>query len=120
MGTMDDYEFTEAVGIATEDPFKEFKLAGVYYTDFRIVCGLNGLFIVIRVIKYFNAVQQFALVMRSLSSAFIELSSMIVIYFFLLFAFVLMFYTSFGVVIPSFGDIMTTFIELFLFMVGSF
>jgi cell division protein FtsB len=115
-----EYQFDQEVDINTVDQMGTFERAGSLYSSFLGLSAVNGLFVTVRLIKYFNALPQLRLVMDTLASAFNELMIMMVIIFMMLIGFVAMFYTKFGVQNERYGTLRNTFTELFLFLVGRF
>jgi len=82
---------------------------------------LNGLFMMVRLIKYFGAVPQLRLMMTTMSSAFYELAIITSITLVVWMAFTVMFFLRFGIQFSNkYGQISRAFTELFLYVCGRF
>jgi hypothetical protein len=106
---------------AEHDQFYNFYLATDYYNRFTLFCALNGLFMMFRLIKYFGAIQQLRLMMKTLGSAFYELFVMTLIIVIMFVGFAFLFYTRFALKFgDKFGSFQAAFSELFLYACGRF
>merc|ERR1712113_71385 len=74
----------------------------------------------IRFCKYFNGLSALRMVMNALKSSINELMIMMISFLILMVSFAFMFYTRYAVQYSRFSTLPQTFINLFLFLNGSF
>lgn len=117
----DDSVWDETVNLQDHDMFGRFQLAAWYYEQFIMYLAYNGLFMLLRMIKYFGAVPQLRLMMTTLSSAFNELAIMTLIISMIFVAYGMLCHTKFGIQFGvAYGTQLRAFTELFLYLCGSF
>jgi len=115
-----DYTFTTAATQTTVDPFAEFQQVAEVYTWFSGLAALNGLFLMLRLLKYLNGLTALRLVMTALSSAINELAVMTLIFLVMLLSFMCMFNFRYGILYERFENLTKAFVNLFLFLNGRF
>eukprot|EP00971_Amphidinium_carterae_P167110 3311431-Amphidinium_carterae.1 len=114
------YQFRPWVDHNDQDEFAQFSDAASSYDRFLELASINGMFILVRCMKYFGAVPQLRLIMQTLSSSLSELLNLSVILLILLFSFVLLFYVQYGAEILRMSTLHGAFVQLLLYMVGDF
>merc|ERR1740121_782176 len=116
-----EYRFNLAADLNTADQIEEFEMAARLYQRFSGVAALNGLFLIVRFVKYFGGISALRLVMTALSAAVQELIVILVITSLVMLGFVFVFFTFFGIQFTIFGgSISSTFVSVFLFLMGCF
>jgi len=113
-----EYRFTEYADLNTADQVEEFERAGSIYQRFSGVIALNGLFLVMRFVKYFGGISALRLVMTTVSLAVQELIVIVIIICIVLFGFVLVFFSFFGIQFSVFGNYTESIASAFLFVLG--
>jgi len=114
------YAFALKSDLNTVDRYREFARAASLYNRFNIVVSLNGLFLIIRSLKYFSGVMALRMILTAISRAIQELILVTTISFIVLGGFVLIFFIHFGVKFPLFGNSSDAFVNLFMFVLGRF
>eukprot|EP00403_Amphidinium_massartii_P003708 CAMPEP_0178383642 /NCGR_PEP_ID=MMETSP0689_2-20121128/7105_1 /TAXON_ID=160604 /ORGANISM="Amphidinium massartii, Strain CS-259" /LENGTH=1704 /DNA_ID=CAMNT_0020003865 /DNA_START=14 /DNA_END=5129 /DNA_ORIENTATION=+ len=115
-----NYQFRPWVTERDRDEFSEFFDAAQTYDNFVELASVNGMFLLVRCIKYFGAIPQLRLIMTTLSAGVYEFLNLIIILLILLFSFVLLFYVQYGAEIMRISTFHGAFVQLFLYMVGDF
>jgi len=119
--TLEKYTFKTTVDLNDVEPMRNFQRAASLYNTFTNWVAMNGLFMMLRIIKYFGAVPQLRLMMITLSSAFSELAIVTAIMFVMCLGFSFLFFTRFGILFSKqFGSPYKAFTEQFLYICGSF
>jgi len=115
-----DYVFPTAANVNTEDPFIMFsRVAEVYGLLFGLA-SVNGLFLMLRLLKYLKGLTALRLVMTAISSALNELAVMTIVFLVMSLGFVCLFEFRYGVQYERFSTPLPTFASLFLYMNGRF
>eukprot|EP00929_Paragymnodinium_shiwhaense_P084240 TRINITY_DN45024_c0_g1_i1.p1 TRINITY_DN45024_c0_g1~~TRINITY_DN45024_c0_g1_i1.p1 ORF type:complete len:1707 (-),score=375.57 TRINITY_DN45024_c0_g1_i1:105-5225(-) len=122
--TLEVYKFKSTVDMNSQDEFNTFYDAAHIYGKLVGYLGLNGLFMMLRCVRYLSAVPQLRLMMDTISTASYELAviTMIVAVALLAFAFAfhMMLGVQFGDNVHGYGSLSSAFTELFLFLSGQF
>lgn len=115
-----DYKFSTVATSDTVDPFAKFNQVADVYSWFTGLAAVNGLFLMLRLLKYLNGLTALRLVMTAISSAINELAVMTIIFFLMLLSFMCMFTFRYGIQYERFSTLNESFINLFLFLNGRF
>eukprot|EP00930_Biecheleria_cincta_P032691 TRINITY_DN2266_c0_g1_i1.p1 TRINITY_DN2266_c0_g1~~TRINITY_DN2266_c0_g1_i1.p1 ORF type:complete len:1578 (-),score=299.86 TRINITY_DN2266_c0_g1_i1:42-4775(-) len=115
-----DVAFSDSVTSDFVDPFEQFNRIARIQDTFNIMVGLNGLFLAIRVLKYFRSLSSLRLVLSSVVAALSEFLTLMLMIAVVLVAFVFMMYQRYGVNNHRYHSVFSTTNELFFFLVGSF
>jgi hypothetical protein len=102
------------------DEFHNFSNAAYFFDRYNLFAAWSILFVAVRSIKFMVAMPQLRLVVLTLSTAFWELLAVLLILFLALFGFACMFFVRYGTRFTRYGDIVSSFCELFIFMCGVF
>jgi len=115
-----EYGFNAYADLNTADQIEEFETAACLYQRFSGVAALNGLFLIVRFVKYFGGIAALRLVMKTLSAAIQELIIVILMMCVVFCGFVFMFLAFFGIRSAMFGTIHGAFVNVFVFLLGRF
>jgi len=119
--TMNSYELiSENINLGTADQFDNLYNVAQMYSQFTALCAANGLFMLLRLMKYFTPIVPLRLILRTFSSVLGDLFVIGCIIGFLLGGFVCSFHNEFGIQIERYGTFTRTFMNLFVFLVGVF
>lgn len=114
------YHFTTSASLNAGDGFQEFEYAATLYQDFSGLAAINGLFLMVRFLKYFGGLASLRLVLTTLSNAINELLGIIAVFTIMILGFVFAFFSQFGIRFARFGTVDESFVQLFLLLVSKF
>lgn len=115
-----DYQFVLEATKDTVDPFRNFGRVADVYAWFSGLAGVNGLFLMLRLLKYLNGLTALRLVNTAISSAINELAVMTLVFLIMLLSFMCMFNFRYGIQYERFTVLSSAGINLFLFLNGRF
>eukprot|EP00929_Paragymnodinium_shiwhaense_P112483 TRINITY_DN80741_c0_g1_i1.p1 TRINITY_DN80741_c0_g1~~TRINITY_DN80741_c0_g1_i1.p1 ORF type:complete len:1736 (-),score=254.35 TRINITY_DN80741_c0_g1_i1:79-5286(-) len=115
------WAFRDEANLATPDHFLRFHQVAELFETFQAQLAFSGLFLFLRIIKYFGAIPALRLMMDALGLAFREVFVIALIIVLQFIGFLIIFYTRYGVLFhDAYGSILDTASELFLYLCASF